>query len=124
MLNRQRLICIHLLCFVSLFSCASWESHQGVKNVWRDDTVAQFEVGKTTQSQVTEILGPPSQIIGLGDRMIFYYLLESTKSEGLFLIIYNRADKYTIYDRAIFFFNKKGILTEYAYSPEQVTFKE
>ena len=73
----------------------------------------------TRQSEIADLLGPPSQVISVGENMIFYYLLEQNTGQGAFFIIYNQARERTLYDRAIFFFDQEGILTDYAYSKEK-----
>ena len=60
-----------LLAAVVLSSCASYGSVDGVDNLWRDAPVDAFEKGVTTQSQVLEQLGPPSQLINLQDQTVF-----------------------------------------------------
>ena len=89
----------------------------GVENKWREP-IAEFKTGETTQSEVLHALGPPSQVIGLRDQIVFYYLLEETQVRGAILIVYNSVKVRIRYDRAIFFFDKEGRLTDYAYSDE------
>ena len=124
--NKNRLNICHLalLGLALLFSgCASRQSQLGVKNLWRNNDSAQFEKGTTTQSDVMQVLGPPSQVIGLQDQTIFYYLREQLKSKSLVLVIYNDTREQITYDRAIFFFDTKGILKDYAFSDEQLPTK-
>ena len=108
----------------SSVGCVRARQHDGVKNKWRDADVANFERGKTTRSQVLKALGPPSQVIDLEDQIVFYYLLEETKVGGVALIVYNNIRVHSDYDRAIFFFGKDGILSDFAYSDERVTLPE
>ncbi|MBW1860058.1 MAG: hypothetical protein JRI70_08300 [Deltaproteobacteria bacterium] len=112
------------LLFVVSAGCASWKGEKGVVNKWRDETVPPFEKGKTIQSDVVEALGPPSQVIGLNDGIVFYYMLEKTKGSGLFLLVYNTKDVTIRYDRAIFFFDENGVLTDYGYSHESAPYEE
>ena len=112
-----------LLYLASFTACVSSQSQQGVQNRWRNDSLKQIQIGNTTQSDVAKLLGPPSQIIGLKNQVIYYYLLEDTKRKGVFFIVYNWSDAKTIYDRAIFFFNSDGILTDYAYSLEKAEYE-
>lgn len=100
--------------------CATHQSQMGVRNVWRDAPAPPFAKGSSTQADVMAALGPPSQIIGLTDQTVFYYLREQAKSKGLFLILYNQTRENVDYDRAIFFFDRQGILTDFAYSAEVV----
>jgi len=53
-------------------------------------------------------------VIALGDETVLYYLYEKSAGEGLILILYNRVDVRTRYDRAVFFFDANDILTEYS----------
>ena len=48
------------------------------------------------------------------------YMREQKKSQALILFVYNQTRETIVYDRAIFFFNKRGVLTDFAYSDETV----
>jgi outer membrane protein assembly factor BamE (lipoprotein component of BamABCDE complex) len=100
--------------------CVVSNSEKGVDNLWRDKDTPEFIRGETTQSEVLEALGPPSQIIALEKEVVFYYLRELEKSKGAILILYNLTNDAITYDRAIFFFDKKGILKDYALSQEKI----
>jgi len=113
-----------IITFFAISGCASWESQQGVRNIWRDKNLPEIQIGITSQSEVARILGPPSQVISLKKQVIFYYLLEKRKSKATFLIIYNWSQSNTTYDRAIFFFDNKGILTDFSYSLEKADYTE
>jgi outer membrane protein assembly factor BamE (lipoprotein component of BamABCDE complex) len=113
------------LAFVLLLSllatgCISKSSTQGVENLWLAEPAPVFERGKTTEHDVLTALGPPSQVINAGNRTVFYYLLESKKSRGAILIIYNQTVERIVYDRAIFFFDAQGRLADFATSNEKV----
>ena len=54
--------------------CAEISKKAGVENRWRDQNIVLRE-GVTTQQEVLAQLGPPSQIIALPAKMVFYYLL-------------------------------------------------
>lgn len=97
-----------------LAGCAEYESKRGVEVVWQADAVNELEAGKTTRAQVLKLLGPPSQVISLDDESVLYYLFEHSEGEGLILIVYNRFQVDTRYDRAIFFFDENDVLTDYA----------
>ena len=104
-----------LLLAGSLFAgCAQYTDKRGVDVTWQPETVAQLERGKSTRKDVLTLLGPPSQVISLGDETVLYYLFEKAEGEGYILILYNRFDRATNYDRAVFFFNSEDVLTEYA----------
>lgn len=122
--NTLHACCLALLGLALLApGCASRQSQLGVKNLWRDNDSAKFEKGITTQSDVMQVLGPPSQVIGLRDQTIFYYLREQLKSKSLVLVVYNDTREQITYDRAIFFFDTEGILKDYAFSDEQLPAK-
>jgi hypothetical protein len=98
--------------------CAQVSKKTGVENRWRDQQIV-FQEGVTTQQEVLTQLGPPSQIIALSTKTVFYYLFEETKGRLLFLVLYNQSNTNITYDRAIFFFNKDGILETYAFSKKE-----
>jgi len=97
-----------------LAGCAAFNTEQGVKNSWRDLPEATFRPGVTTQGEVAELLGPPSQILSLANGTAFYYLREQRRGRGFVLIIYNQGTQEIRYDRAVFFFDRNGVLTNYA----------
>ena len=100
--------------------CANRQSQMGVENMWRADPAPSFGIGKTTQSEVMKVLGPPSQVIALHDQTLFYYLREQQKLKSLSLLIYSQSRERILYDRAIFFFDRDGILRDFALSEEQI----
>jgi outer membrane protein assembly factor BamE (lipoprotein component of BamABCDE complex) len=100
-------------------ACISSTTKTGVVNVWRDASLPAFERGKTTQAEVAKALGPPSQLVNLEEQVVFYYLNESAKTRGFILIVYNQTRERVVYDRAIFFFDKRGILQDFALSIEE-----
>jgi len=103
--------------------CVSSQSQLGVKNLWRSGKVPTFKKGKTTEAEVLQVLGPPSQVIGLRDQTVFYYLREQNKTGAYYLLIYNHTNEQITYDRAIFFFDQNGILKESAVSHEAIPYK-
>ena len=112
-----------LLLLFPLGACINSRSDSGVVNTWRANDLPAFEVGRTTQADVAKTLGPPSQLIDLGGQVVFYYLTERAKNTGLILVLYNTAHETVIYDRAIFFFDKQGLLQDYALSLEEVEYR-
>ena len=100
--------------------CLSKRSEIGVRNDWRDPSPPVFERGRTTQSDVMKALGPPSQIIAIPDQTLFYYLREQSRTKAGYFLIYNQNRQQITYDRAIFFFNKQSVLTDFAYSKEMI----
>jgi hypothetical protein len=110
-----------LLAFSALLlaGCARFGAVDGVENLWREVPPGVFEKGVTTQSEVLDRLGPPSQLISLQDQTVYYYLTEVTSGQGKIFIVWNQVSTRTRYDRAIFFFDADGVLQEYALSAEQ-----
>jgi len=115
-----RLIMIMAAILLVCGGCAVYKSEKGVDNLWRRKAVPEFVRGEATQSEVLEALGPPSQVIALGDEVVFYYLRELEKGGGMVLILYNQMDETITYDRAIFFFDQEGVLKDYALSKEKI----
>jgi outer membrane protein assembly factor BamE (lipoprotein component of BamABCDE complex) len=106
------------------FGCFQTTEEKGVLNQWRDTTLPPIEKGKTTETQILELLGPPSQVMNLGDQVVFYYMMEKTEGKGGYLILYNWNNRKIIYDRAIFFFNKDRILKDFALSKENIEYEK
>ena len=94
--------------------CAQYSDKRGVEVTWQPEAIEQMEKGKTTRREVLTAFGPPSQVISLGDETVLYYLYEKSAGEGLILIVYNRFDVQTQYDRAVFFFDANDVLSEYS----------
>lgn len=119
-----KLIFLLLLAFsLYVFStaCFSLSDQQGVDNLWREESkVENIKEGKTTQNEVIKLFGPPSQIIDLDSGSVFYYLLQEKKGKGMFLLLFNFKNEKVSYDRAIFFFDSEGILTDYGFSVENI----
>jgi outer membrane protein assembly factor BamE (lipoprotein component of BamABCDE complex) len=103
-----------LLLICLLQGCAQYERKRGVEVNWQPAVAAQLVKGQSTREDVLTLLGPPSQVIALEEETVLYYLYEHSTGEGLILILYNRVRKSTRYDRAIFFFDKNDVLTEYS----------
>jgi hypothetical protein len=125
-LNRAQTKTVHLvfsflcLCLLAPTGCVSKRGEMGVQNEWRNPALPTFEKGRTTQSDVMQALGPPSQVIGLQDQTLFYYLREQSNTKSMYLILYNQTRQKITYDRAIFFFNKQAVLTDFSFSKEAV----
>ena len=107
-----------------LAGCTSDRGYSGVDNVWRSENPPIWEVGKTTESDLIDALGPPSQLIGLERETVYYYLREQCVAYGGFLLVYNWKNQKLTYDRAIFFFDKNGKLTKHSYSLEALPYEE
>ncbi len=106
-----------------LAGCSSWDGYAGVENEWRSPDVPPWEPGVTTASEVTAVLGPPSQLIALHDETVFYYMREGKGGHALMLFVWNTGTQTTSYDRAMFFFDKQGLLRKYSYSPEALPYE-
>jgi hypothetical protein len=100
-------------------ACSRTDNITGVENSWRNPGFATT-VGVTTEADVLEALGPPSQIIDLGDQTVYYYIRESFRSDRLLLILYNQTERRTVYDRAVFFFDEAGVLRKLAFSETEL----
>lgn len=113
--NMNRLLRITAVITVLLGAgCAQYENTRGVEVGWQANVSAGMAPGKTTRQQVLQQLGPPSQVVALGDETALYYLFERSAGNGLILILYNRFTVDTRYDRAIFFFDDQDLLTDFA----------
>lgn len=123
MLNNIQSWIIAIVVLISLSGCFSSGEQKGVTNKWRDPSLPSIVKGHTTQSEILELFGPPSQIINLGDQSVFYYVLEKARGRGAFLLVFNWKEREVSYDRAIFFFDSDGVLTDYAYSNEKVEYE-
>jgi outer membrane protein assembly factor BamE (lipoprotein component of BamABCDE complex) len=97
-----------------LLGCVQFSSKRGVEVSWQPEVIAQLETGKSTREDVLSMLGPPSQVISVGDETVLYYLFEKSEGQGVILILYNQFDRETDYDRAVFFFDKDDVLIDYA----------
>ena len=117
--TRMTSVITGLLVLFALTGCASWERDKGVETLWRQPKHQQWSVGKTTDADVMDALGPPSQIIALEEQRVFYYMREENSGQAYIFILWNQSKEQTQYDRAVFFFDKKGILLKYAYSKEE-----
>lgn len=113
-----------LFILVVAVGCTSDVGYSGVDNVWRSEAAPTWEAGKTTEMDVINAFGPPSQLISLDKETVYYYLRERRKGYGVFLLAYNWKDQKLVYDRAIFFFDKNGKLTKHSYSPEALPYEE
>lgn len=111
--------CLLILLGCASFGCVSKNSRQGVENHWRGQDATVFKQGETTEHDVLAALGPPSQLINLGNRTVFYYLQEQKQARSLILILYNQTRERISYDRAIFFFDQQGRLSDFSTSNEK-----
>jgi outer membrane protein assembly factor BamE (lipoprotein component of BamABCDE complex) len=103
-----------ILATLFLGGCAQYENRRGVEVSWDDSVTSSLARGHSTRKDVLEALGPPSQVIALENETAMYYLFEHSRGDGLILLVYNRVDIDTRYDRAIFFFDDEDVLTDYS----------
>lgn len=111
---------ILVVCLALASGCATYDRRAGVANLWRAESVPEIRNGVTTRAEILDLLGPPSQVISLDDRVVFYYLRERTRGRIQIFFVYNRQAENISYDRAIFFFDLDGVLVEHAFSREEV----
>lgn len=102
------------LSFVCLAGCAQFDSERGVRVNWDPTTLNSFTRGVSTRAEVMAALGPPSQLVSLGDETVLYYLNESTRGRGLTLLVYSRFEVDANYDRAVFIFDSNDRLSDYS----------
>ena len=110
------------LCATLLAGCAQYENRRGVEVTWEAKVTSQLQPGQSSRKDVLALLGPPSQVISLEEETVLYYLFEKSQGNGLILILYNRMQIDTHFDRAIFFFDDQDILTDYSthiYEPDK-----
>ncbi len=106
-----------LLFFIPLFllACTIGSREVGTSKQWSFDKI---QLNITTEKQVLESFGPPSliDIKSMKERTIYYYWVEKLKNKSLYLFVYNYWNVDIKYDRAMFIFNKDGILEYYGVS--------
>jgi outer membrane protein assembly factor BamE (lipoprotein component of BamABCDE complex) len=107
-------LAVTLIGLFLLSSCVQVKTKRGVEVAWQNHLVEGLVKGESTRKQVMDLLGPPSQVISLQNETALYYLFEKAEGEGMLLIVYNRMEIDTRYDRAIFFFDENNILTDYS----------
>lgn len=113
-MNRFYKVIITALLLTLVSSCVNYSRDSGVENLWR--TPQSFNNGVSTSKDVLAALGPPSQVLAVGKQTVYYYLKEQVTREGLILIMYNETTEVSTFDRAIFFFDEKGLLEDFSYS--------
>jgi outer membrane protein assembly factor BamE (lipoprotein component of BamABCDE complex) len=111
---RSPLLLLLTLSAVFMGGCAQYENKRGVDVSWQDAVTRELVNGQSTRKEVLELLGPPSQVIALGDETVLYYLFERSTGNGLVLVVYNRMEVNTRYDRAIFFFDEQDVMTDFS----------
>ena len=113
-MNRFFRIAATVLAIALLQACAQYDDKRGVEVNWQDSVTSNLASGESTRKDVLDLLGPPSQVISMDGESALYYLFARSQGDGLILMVYNRWDVDTRYDRAIFFFDDDEVLTEYS----------
>lgn len=119
-MSRLRSKSLRVAAMVALLaSCSVYSRQAGVANLWREEgNIDGFEIGRTEMADILDRLGPPSQLIELGERVVLYYLLERTEGSSLFLVVYNSSTERVQYDRAVFVCDAGGVLRQMSLSRE------
>lgn len=107
-------LAVTLLLALLASGCIRTRAERGLEPVWASLEDDAFERGRTTRADVLARLGVPSQVLTVGEGTALYYLQERLAADGLILLVYNQRDEELRYDRAVFFFDKDGVLTDYA----------
>jgi len=113
-MSQKYQIIIAVILLGVLSGCVHYSRDAGVENLWRQPQ--SFINGVTTSQKVLAALGPPSQVLTVGNQTVYYYLKEQVTREGLLLLIYNETTEVSVFDRAIFFFDEQGLLVDFSYS--------
>lgn len=121
-MNKTSYLMPILLLLTLLGGCVNYNRDSGVENLWRKPQ--SFAKGETNSQQVLAALGPPSQVLAVGEQTIYYYLKEQVTREGLILLIYNETTEVSVFDRAIFIFDQTGVLIDFSYSKLAENFAE
>ena len=117
-MNRGVLLLFAVAIATALAGCTRTQSERGIAPTWRELPADAVSVGSSTKAEILALLGPPSQVITHANGEIFYYLHERAETRGLVLVVYNTSQTNTDYDRAIFFFDEEGVLSEYSLSAD------
>ncbi len=115
MYSRRMIVLFIVTAIFSISGCVNYQRETGAENLWRSDS-QQFKRGATTSADVLEKLGPPSQVLGIIDKTLFYYLQERVVGTSYIFLIFNKSEETTTFDRAMFIFDENGILEDYALS--------
>jgi hypothetical protein len=111
----QRILSV--LCMSFLLGCTMGYRNVGTSHKWQ--TIEhQIKIGVTTESDLLKSLGPPSlmDMRSMSGKTIYYYWMERLKNRSLYLLLYNYWDVDIKYDKAMFIFNKNGVLEYYGIS--------
>jgi len=101
-----------LLLVFFLQSCAGWAKNRDY-HPFDASELDRLIPGKSTATQVTEILGAPSNIVKLSNGNAYIYRRSLSKGTGLWLLIVSFGNYDKHYDQIVIFFDKKNIMTHY-----------
>ncbi len=72
--------------------------------------------GTTTAGRVTQLFGPPAQVVKLSNGNAYIYTRETGKGTLVWLVLVTFVNYDRGYDQIVFFFDKNGVLTHYGSS--------
>lgn len=76
----------------------------------------QLTPGRTTASEVTAMLGAPTQVVKLSNGNAYIYKRSLSKGTGLWLVIVSFGNYDKDYDQLVFFFDQDDVLRHYGVS--------
>ena len=76
----------------------------------------QLTPGRTTASEVTAMLGAPTQVVKLSNGNAYIYKRSLSKGTGLWLVIVSFGNYDKDYDQLVFFFDQNDVLRHYGVS--------
>ncbi len=96
--------------FLALFLGGCFLSRRTVNEPLSPQALAQLVPGKTTATEVVELLGAPSEVVQLHKRSAYRYESTTTKDAGLWLLLVGLYNSDAHADRAWVFFDENGVL--------------
>ena len=76
-----------------------------------ENSLKEVTAGKTTAAEVTQLFGPPNQIVRLSNGNAYIYERSIQKATGLWLILLSFGNWDRQYDRMVFFINNEDVVT-------------
>lgn len=107
--TRLRAACCLLFLIASGCALARQETNEPLDPA----IVRSLKPGVTTAREVVERMGAPTEVVQLGRRTAYRYDATTTKSAGLFLLVFNMASQDTRSDRLWVFFDENNVLTHH-----------
>jgi hypothetical protein len=83
----------------------------GVNEPLSRTKIDELVPGRSTATEVTELLGAPGEVVQLGRRSAYRYDFTQTKSAALILIVVSFVNHDTRADRVWLFFDENDVLT-------------